>query len=175
MVQCDRCPRRKEKLNREAAAHRGGGWPRDGEGRGEDPQAADHLGSLACNQQKLEEAREASPRLPRPSGEQGPADTLTADFQPLEMRDNTLLLFQATCSHSTNLPSSSSVHTLCWVLGTHLEDRRPGSGLAQGAIVMERLELEAGKGRTRLSRMGRASGPARWGLWDRPQRPSCLT
>lgn len=115
------------------------------------------------------------PPAPTAIGVQGPADTLTADFQALEMRDNTLLLFQATCSHSTNLPSSSSMHTLCWVLGTHPEARRPGSGLAQGAIVMERLELEAGKGRTRLSRMGRASGPARWGLWDRPQRPSCLT
>lgn len=115
------------------------------------------------------------PPTPTAIGVQGPADTLTADFQALEMRDNTLLLFQATCSYSTNLPSSSSMHTLCWVLGTHPEARRPGSGLAQGAIVMERLELEAGKGRTRLSRMGRASGPARWGLWDRPQRPSCLT
>lgn len=31
-------------------------------------QAAEHLGSLACNHQKLEEAREASPRPPRPSG-----------------------------------------------------------------------------------------------------------
>lgn len=135
-------------------------------------QAADHLGSLACNHQKLEEAREASPR---PHGHRGAGPGGHPDFQALEMRDNTLLLFQATCSYSTNLPSSSSMHTLCWVLGTHLEDRRPGSGLAQGAIVMERLELEAGKGRTRLSRMGRASGPARWGLWDRPQRPSCLT
>lgn len=76
-------------------------------------QATDRLGSLACSHQKPEEARKASPCPPEPSGEQGPADTLTADFQPPETPDDTLLLFLAPCSRTSNLPSNSSVQKLC--------------------------------------------------------------
>lgn len=111
-------------------------------------QATNHLGWLTRNHRKLEEARKASPRPPRPWGVgEGPcgrpdcrlpASGNGGQYSPVVW----------------SLPLMPHILTerflwavtLCWVPGTHLEARRPGSGLLRAPSVGRGWNQRQGRG-----------------------------